>query len=81
MDVSEWKIGDVLMCIKDDAVITEVDFASYRCGQIVKIVGITSNGGHVRTINMSGVLNGWSHDSFEWLDRGNFDDYVRITML
>ena len=82
LDMSEWKIGDVLLCIKDDNMFDGVfNSGSYRNGQIVKITGITTSGGYVSTVNMNGGVNGWKSDNFEWLDRGNFDDYVRISEL
>ena len=82
LDASEWSIGDVLLCLKDDTVLNgNFNIASYRIGQIVKITGISDNGGYVTTVNVNGGINGWKSDNFEWLDRGNFDDYVRISTL
>lgn len=81
-DASEWSVGDVLLCLRDDVVLNDnFNNASYINGQIVKIVGISNKGGYVRTVNMSGGLNGWKSENFQWLDRGNFDDYVRISEL
>ena len=82
LDASEWSVGDVLLCLRDDTVFNgNFNIASYRNGQIVKITGITTSGGYVTTINTNGGINGWKSDNFKWIDRGNFDDYVRVSEL
>ena len=89
MDVSEWRVGDVLLCLNSEPIET-YNGKGYRAGEYVCIREIDSNM-HIReidsrmkyvaTTNARGGRNGWNANNFEWIDRGNFDDYVRISEL
>lgn len=89
MDVSEWRVGDVLLCLNNDSSSPDNE-NGYRAGDYVCIreIGgnmhvreIGSNMKSVATTNVRGGRNGWNVSNFEWIDRGNFDEYVRISTL
>lgn len=89
MDVNEWRIGDVLLCLNNDSSAPDSE-NGYRAGEYVcireldrnmSIRELDRNMKFVATTNVRGGRNGWNVVNFEWIDRGNFDDYVRISEL
>lgn len=89
MDASEWRVGDVLLCLNNDSSDPDNE-VGYRAGDYVCIRELDSNMyireidssmKYVATTNVRGGRNGWNVVNFKWIDRGNFDDYVRISTL
>lgn len=80
MGVSEWRVGDVLLCLNNDSSVPDNE-NGYRAGEYVCIRELAGHMKCVATTNVRGGRNGWNVVNFEWIGRGNFDDYVRISTL